>query len=112
MVEQSISESIFSDIRKLIVELEKENIRIERAILFGSRVRGTASEYSDIDVALVSPDFSGTRFLDNQRMIKATLRINTRLETHPFTREDFLDSPFVRDEILPYGIEVITQSEI
>ncbi len=106
MVEQPIPESIFRDIRKLIAELEKENIRIERAILFGSHARGSASEYSDIDVALVSPDFSGTRFLDNQRMIKATLRVNHGIETHPFTREDFLDSPFVRDEILPYGIEI------
>lgn len=106
MAQQSLHDSIFNDVRKLIVELEKENIRIERAILFGSQVLGTATEYSDIDVALVSPDFSGTRFLDNQRMTNAILRVNSGIETHPFTREDFLDSPFVRGEILRYGIEV------
>jgi predicted nucleotidyltransferase len=106
MAQQSIPDSIFHDVRKLMAELEKENIRIERAILFGSQVLGTASEYSDIDVALVSPDFSGTRFLDNQRMTKAILRVNSGIETHPYTREDFLDSPFVRDEILRYGVEV------
>lgn len=106
MAQQSIFESIFSDIRKLIVELEKENIRIERAILFGSQVLGTATECSDIDVALVSPDFSGTRFLDNQRMTRAILRVNSGFEAHPYTREDFLDSHFVRDEILRYGVEV------
>lgn len=106
MAQTSVSREILNDIQKLVVELEKDSIRIERAILFGSQARGTASEYSDIDVALVSNDFSGTRFLDNQRMTKTILRVNRWIETHPFTREDFLDSPFVRDEILPHGIEV------
>ena len=97
---------ILQDIKKLISELERENITIERAFLFGSHARGAATEWSDIDVALVSPVFSGSRFDDNCRIRKTKLRINSNLHTHPFTREDFLDSPFVRDEILPHGIEV------
>ncbi|NUO82396.1 hypothetical protein HUU05_20160, partial [candidate division KSB1 bacterium] len=50
--------------------------------------------------------FSGSRFDDNCRIRKTKLRVNTNFHTHPYTREDFLDSPFVRDEILPHGIEV------
>lgn len=106
MATTAVSENIFHDIQRLIAALRAEDIQIERAILFGSYARGNATEWSDIDVALVSPDFSGSRFDDNCRIMKTKLRINTRLETHPFTREDFLDSPFVRDEILRHGIEV------
>lgn len=62
---RTIPETIVRDIRQFIAELGNENIRIERAILFGSQVRGTATEWSDIDVALVSPDFSGSRYDDN-----------------------------------------------
>lgn len=106
MATTTVSENIFHDIKRLIAALQAEDIQIDRAILFGSYAHGNATEWSDIDVALVSPDFSGSRFDDNCRIMKTKLRINTRIETHPFTREDFLDSPFVRDEILPHGIEV------
>ena len=106
MAARTISETIIRDIRHLIAELGKENIRIDRAILFGSQVRGTATEWSDIDVALVSPDFSGSRYDDNCRIRKIKLRANKHFDTHPFTREDFDASPFAHQEILKYGVEI------
>lgn len=106
MVERTIPEVILRDIWKLIAELEKENIAIERAILFGSHARGTATTWSDIDVALVSPVFIGSRFDDNCRIRKIKVRVNTNIHTHPYTHEDFANSPFVHDEILPHGISV------
>lgn len=106
MAVTTISETIIRDIRQLIAELDKENIKIERAILLGSQVRGSATEWSDIDVALVSPDFSGSRFDDNCRIRKIKLRANKHFDTHPFTREDFDASPFAQEEILRYGVEV------
>lgn len=106
MAARAIPEAISRDLRYLIAELGKENIRIERTILFGSQVRGTATEWSDIDVALVSPDFSGSRYDDNCRIRKIKLRANKHFDTHPFTREDFEASPFAHNEILKYGIEI------
>jgi len=35
------------------------SIELEKAIAFGSRVRGDYTERSDIDIILVSPDFEG-----------------------------------------------------
>ncbi len=106
MAERKIPEAIIRDVKRLMAALAEENIKLDRVILFGSQVLGTATEWSDIDIALVSPNFSGCRFDDNCRIMRTKLRINKRFETHPYTREDFFDSPFVRDEILPYGIEV------
>jgi len=39
-----------------------EHFRIERALIFGSRVRGDWLVGSDLDLILVSRDFSGVRF--------------------------------------------------
>ncbi len=106
MVGESISTKIIDDIKRLVATLQKENIHIERAILFGSYATGTNHKFSDIDVALASPDFSGIRYLDNKKISATKLFINSNFETHPFTPEDFADSPFVRDEILKHGIEI------
>lgn len=106
MAARTVPDAIIRDLGHLIAELDKENIRIMRTILFGSQVRGTATEWSDIDVALVSPDFSGRRFDDNCRIRKVKLRTNTRFDTHPFTQEDFDSSPFAHHEILKYGVEI------
>jgi len=57
-------------------------------------------------VALVSLDFSGSRYDDNCRIRKIKLRANKHFDTHPFTREDFDASPFAHHEILKYGVEI------
>lgn len=80
MAAKTIPEAIVRDLSQLIAELGKENIRIERTILFGSQVRGKTTEWSDIDVALVSPDFSGSRYDDNCRIRKTKPRTNMRFE--------------------------------
>jgi len=38
-------------------ELEKMGIRVEKFLLFGSQANGTATEGSDIDLFVVSPDW-------------------------------------------------------
>jgi uncharacterized protein len=44
-------------------------IRVEAIILYGSYSRGTAYEYSDIDVAVVSPDFEDLPMFRRQEII-------------------------------------------
>ncbi|RMD92538.1 MAG: nucleotidyltransferase domain-containing protein [Calditrichaeota bacterium] len=107
MARDQVPKSVKREVRKLIKALESEKIRVERVILFGSYAKGEQRRYSDIDVAIVSPDFTGIRFEDNRRLLKVKLLLNSRIETHPYTPEDFADSPFVRDEILEYGIEIV-----
>ncbi|MCX6154775.1 MAG: nucleotidyltransferase domain-containing protein [Candidatus Kapabacteria bacterium] len=104
MVEVSVK--IKDIIRKFVVEAQKDNITIDHAVLFGSYAKGTNHEYSDIDVAVISDDFEGTRLFDNIKLADATIRTSIDLETHPFRTEDFTeDNPFVK-EILEYGIRI------
>ncbi len=41
------------------VVLESKKIHVEKMVLFGSWAKGTAGKFSDIDVVVVSRDFSG-----------------------------------------------------
>ena len=64
-------DEIISEIRNLIKTIEKNGISISAAYLFGSYAKGKANEWSDIDVALVSDNFSGIRFYDVEKLINA-----------------------------------------
>jgi len=48
-------------IKKFKNDISKK-INIERLILFGSRASGTAKKTSDIDLLLISKDFSGEKY--------------------------------------------------
>jgi len=45
--------------KQLKTTAEKENIKIEKIILFGSRARNDYNEESDVDLIIVSKDFEG-----------------------------------------------------
>lgn len=47
---------------KDFVHRVKKKYRLEKAIFFGSRVRGDYFKHSDYDIILVSPDFQGKFF--------------------------------------------------
>jgi uncharacterized protein len=102
-----VPDNIILTIRKLVKEAKRNNINISQAVLFGSYALGTNKEYSDIDVALVSEDFEGTRFFDNLKLMDTVLNVNSDIETHPFRPEDFTtDNPLVK-EILEYGVRIV-----
>lgn len=102
-----INAKILDIIRRFILEATKYNIHIQQAVLFGSYAKGTNNEWSDIDVAIVSSDFIGLRYLDNQKISRPKLNISYDLETHPFRPEDFNeDNPFVK-EILSSGVRIL-----
>ncbi len=90
----------------LISILKEHQIKLSSAILFGSHTKGTASPWSDIDLALVSEDFSGIPFYDRQKLNPFILQVSSSLEIHPFRPEEFTtDNPFVA-EIIQTGIPV------
>jgi uncharacterized protein len=85
----------------------RQKIRINSAFLFGSFAKGNYNEWSDIDVALVSDDFIGNRFLDKDRIRRITLDIDFRLSPMPFNTADFEVTNLFVKEILSSGIKII-----
>ncbi|MBI5324351.1 MAG: nucleotidyltransferase domain-containing protein [Ignavibacteriae bacterium] len=93
-------------IERLINKLESNQIRIEKAILFGSYAEGRYDKWSDIDLALVSKDFSGSRFYDNLKVLDIAMDIESGISPITYLPDDFTpDNLFVRD-ILRRGIQI------
>lgn len=88
--------------------LKQSGINLHSVFLFGSFANKeiTDFEWSDIDVALISDSFSGSRFDDAKKLIPFALKVEPRIELHPFTVFDFENSPFAKDEIEAKGIRI------
>mgnify|MGYP005807632201 FL=1 len=105
MVKRTIDSRIMESIKKYIEKIS-QYYKIEAIILFGSYAKGTENEDSDIDIAIISSDFSDI-IEDGAKLIGLTWKIDTRIEPHPITTEDYQDvsNPFVR-EVVDTGIKV------
>jgi predicted nucleotidyltransferase len=78
--------------------------QIEAAYLFGSYVRGQATRWSDIDVAIVSRSPSEDLSQARLRMMRIAARVDPRIEARLFAAEDFsINDPLV-GEIRRSGI--------
>jgi uncharacterized protein len=67
-------------IREFVAKLEPD-IMVDKVILFGSYARGTAGQWSDIDIAVISDDFRRMRTLDKIRLIaRRSAHCDSRLE--------------------------------
>ena len=105
MVEKSINREIMESIQKYIEKIS-QYYKIEAIILFGSYAKGTENEDSDIDIAIISSDFNDI-IEDGAKLIGLTWKIDTRIEPHPITAEDYenISNPFV-NEVMNTGIKV------
>jgi uncharacterized protein len=102
-----ISFDIIELIKKFLERLKEDNIKVQKAILYGSYAKGNYNEWSDIDLALVSEDFIGNRIIDKERMIKSIVDINTSISPLPFRPEDFDESDLFVKEIIKTGVRIV-----
>lgn len=58
---------IKKDMRTFLSRIKELNI--EMVVIFGSRVRGDYLKYSDLDIIIVSRDFSNVPFIDRSNVI-------------------------------------------
>ena len=93
-------------IRKFLKEIQKK-YRLDAAYLYGSFARGTFNRWSDIDVAIISPDFSDNPFEDRLLLMQIAATIDDRLEPRPFKRGSFDHNDPLVYEIQKTGIQLI-----
>ncbi len=79
--------TIEGEIKRFVALLKKRNIRISKVILFGSFARGSSREHSDIDLAVVSPDFGKDEISEMMELSKIAWRISDRIEAIPLSEE-------------------------
>ncbi len=105
MAKKFVNREIMKSIQKYIEKIS-QFYNIEAIILFGSYAKGTENENSDIDIAIISSDFKDI-IEDGAKLIGFTWKIDTRIEPHPITTEDYknVSNPFVK-EVMNTGIKV------
>ena len=104
MVEKAIRQTI----NAFIKELKRKKIKIAKVVLFGSRASGRAHEYSDIDVAVVSPDFGKDRYCEGANLFEIACAIDPRIEPVPISLSSYENDTWIPIiyEIRKNGIEL------
>ncbi len=83
----------------------KQGINIEKAIIFGSIAKNEQREFSDIDIALISRQFTSNFILNSRLTSKVNIRFPL-IEVHHFNTDYYKQGdPFI-NEINSTGFEI------
>jgi predicted nucleotidyltransferase len=100
-VPASIEESV-----QRFINAASKHYRIKEAYLYGSRAKGIASSWSDIDIAVISSDFSDDLFEERLALMRIAAKIDDRIEPCPFTEATFNSNSPLGNEIQKNGIRI------
>lgn len=92
--------------RRFVRAVQKAGIRLDAAFLYGSYALGTAHEHSDIDIALVSNDFTH-RSVDWIKLRPVLQSMDARIEYKQYRPKDFRDENPLVWEIKTTGISLL-----
>ncbi len=79
--------------RRFVTLLKTNGINVSEAYVFGSAILSKSDDDSDIDVAVVSKEFSGIPYYDVKKISKYRRAIDLCLEIHPFSFDDININP-------------------
>jgi predicted nucleotidyltransferase len=99
-------ETIYRLINQYIDALKQRNIHVAGSFLFGSYVKGNPSEWSDIDVAILTDKFIGDSFDFRFLLMKIARDIDADIEPHPFLVDEFNEDNPAAAEILSTGEKI------
>jgi predicted nucleotidyltransferase len=91
---------------QFIEALKRAGLKVLGAYLYGSYADGRDHPDSDIDIAVVSNDFSGDGLADWDLVCKIRRGIDVRIEAIPFRPERFCDENPLVWEIKKNGIKI------
>lgn len=108
MVERCSSD-IARGITSRYADLLRDHINLDKVILFGSFAKGHQHADSDIDVAVISADFSGDRLADQLKLMRFRRQIDLRIEPIPFLPRDFNPADPLAKEIMDTGYVIYSK---
>lgn len=110
MAQRIIDHKVKKLAERYIAHLRAARFPVERAFVFGSRVRGDAREDSDIDVAIISPQVTDPIDSNAYLLCKShELERNEDgiyIEPHGFNPDDFVDENPLAWEIKQTGVPI------
>lgn len=102
----AISDSVLRSTEEFLAAVRRR-LSIDAAYLYGSQVGGAAGPWSDIDIAIVSRDFSDNLFEERLALMRLAAQIDDRIEPHPFTPEQFDVNHPLASEVRRTGVRLI-----
>ena len=97
---------IRASVIRYIEALRKRNIDVVTAYLYGSYAQGKATEWSDIDVAVLTRKFIGDSFDFKFLLMKIAREIDFNIEPHPFLADEFTEDDPIAAEVMRTGEKV------
>ena len=85
----------------------KKQYHIKGIYLYGSYAKGNSTEESDIDLAVVSDDFTGDLIEDTFRLMQLRRKIDYRIEPRPFSASDFNEENPDAREVIQTGVRIV-----
>lgn len=101
-----VKKQIIKKIKDYIKAIEAHNIKVEKAYLFGSYAHDSAKNYSDIDVAIISPDFGKSYMQESLLLMKIARDIDVMISPDPYSTEEYEkaeEGGFLWQEIINKG---------
>ncbi len=85
----------------------KQQIPVEKVVLFGSYAKGSYTNDSDVDLAVFSPAFDNMTRLDGLTfLLMQALGYKIDIQPQPYTMKDYKEHTGLVDEIIRTGIEI------
>jgi len=97
---------IFKKLKRYLKVLKDHDYNIRKMYVYGSYSRGNYRKDSDIDVLIISDDFTGNRFEDSLKLMILCRDIDSRIEPMPYRSQDFNDSDPLVVEVKATGKEI------
>jgi predicted nucleotidyltransferase len=101
----TIPAPIAKSVELFLAEVKRRQ-RVVAAYIYGSQIKRTATEWSDIDLAIISPDFSADLFQEQLELLRLAAQIDDRIEPRPFRPDDFNTTEPLVNEIKRTGLKV------
>jgi predicted nucleotidyltransferase len=98
-------ESAITTAKKFVKDCQENGLSFHKVLLFGSAVREMTHEWSDIDLLLISDQFTDNVFEN----LKLYWKINIKyplIETHPYPTKYYYEGDAFIQEISRKSIEI------
>jgi type I restriction enzyme R subunit len=101
-----VKNNVIGKIQEYIDALKQNDIRVHDVYLFGPYNDNTATEDSDIDIAIVSPDFGNNYLEEKRKLMKIANKIDFMFSPIPYSLDEYYnasDGARLKREIIQKG---------
>ena len=100
------ADQVKETLKHYLAVLKGEGIAVQELILYGSYAARTHSEDSDIDVAVISPDFGKNFLLEGARLTRLAIDVDPDISPRAYSSAELAAArpgDFLYDEVLTKG---------